>query len=117
MQEKNGFPVFAIQLKEHSTYYGFPANHKTIKIGRHDGGEPIQTSEEQFAYSQSDAQAVTPLLKQHLLGVGQFHYGASCSYDMSPDEDFIIDWIGKNIQVVTGLSGHGFKFVSVLGGC
>ena len=49
------------------------------------------------------------------MGVGQFHYGASCSYDMSPDEDFIIDWIGKNIQVVTGLSGHGFKFVSVLG--
>ena len=115
LQEKNGFPAFAIQLKDHSTYYGFPANQKTIKIGRHDGGEPMQTSEEQFAYSQSDAQAVTPLLKQHLLGVGQCHYGASCSYDMSPDEDFIIDWIGKNIQVVTGLSGHGFKFVSVLG--
>lgn len=49
--------------------------------------------------------------------VGELNHGVACTYDLSPDEDFIIDDLpGKrNIQFVTGLSGHGFKFASVLG--
>jgi len=44
-------------------------------------------------------------------------HGAACTYDMSPDEDFIIDTLPghDNTLVITGLSGHGFKFASVLG--
>lgn len=36
---------------------------------------------------------------------------------MSPDGDFIVDQAPRfeNITVVSGLSGHGFKFASVLG--
>lgn len=36
---------------------------------------------------------------------------------MSPDENFIIDTLPEceNLMVITGLSGHGFKFASVLG--
>jgi N-methyl-L-tryptophan oxidase len=43
--------------------------------------------------------------------------GASCTYDNSPDEDFIIDTLPAhdNTLIITGLSGHGFKFASVLG--
>ncbi|USS93586.1 hypothetical protein M8332_01665 [Fructilactobacillus ixorae] len=48
--------------------------------------------------------------------VGTGSVGA-CSYDLTPDENFIIDYLPgtDNIQLVTGLSGHGFKFASVLG--
>ena len=43
--------------------------------------------------------------------------GASCTYDMTEDEDFIIDTLPDrdNTLVISGLSGHGFKFASVLG--
>jgi sarcosine oxidase len=36
---------------------------------------------------------------------------------MTPDEHFILDRLpdAPNVVVVAGLSGHGFKFTSVLG--
>lgn len=36
---------------------------------------------------------------------------------MSPDEDFIIDTLPEDerVMVVSGLSGHGFKFATALG--
>ena len=50
---------------------------------------------------------VTPALNDH----------APCMYTMSPDENFIVDRHPTNANVVfaAGLSGHGFKFTSVLG--
>ena len=52
-----------------------------------------------------------------LPGVGAIQRGASCTYANSPDEDFIIDCLidQPNVMVITGLSGHGFKFASDLG--
>ena len=40
-----------------------------------------------------------------------------CFYTMSPDENFVIDrhpW-NESVLFTAGLSGHGFKFTSVLG--
>lgn len=56
-------------------------------------------------------------LRQFLPGVGVCLHGEACSYDVSPDEDFIIDTAPGDPDrlVITGLSGHGFKFASVLG--
>ena len=41
----------------------------------------------------------------------------SCIYDVSPDEDFILDRLPSDPRVIfaTGLSGHGFKFGLLLG--
>jgi monomeric sarcosine oxidase len=41
----------------------------------------------------------------------------SCMYDVSPDEDFILDHVPGDERIVfaTGLTGHGFKFGPVLG--
>jgi glycine/D-amino acid oxidase-like deaminating enzyme len=38
-------------------------------------------------------------------------------YDVSPDEDFILDRLPSDPRVIfaTGLSGHGFKFGLLLG--
>jgi glycine/D-amino acid oxidase-like deaminating enzyme len=40
-----------------------------------------------------------------------------CFYTMSPDEHFIVDRHPdcENVLFAAGLSGHGFKFTSVLG--
>ena len=42
----------------------------------------------------------------------------TCMYTMSPDENFILDFLegyDKNVVIATGFSGHGFKFASVVG--
>jgi sarcosine oxidase len=40
--------------------------------------------------------------------------GESCLYDMTPTEDFVLDRRGP-VVIGTGLSGHGFKFMPLLG--
>jgi glycine/D-amino acid oxidase-like deaminating enzyme len=41
----------------------------------------------------------------------------SCMYDVSPDENFILDYHPNDPRIVfaTGLTGHGFKFGPLLG--
>ncbi|OIV97777.1 hypothetical protein TanjilG_12534 [Lupinus angustifolius] len=43
----------------------------------------------------------------------------SCLYSMTPDEDFVIDFLGgefgKDVVVGGGFSGHGFKMAPVIG--
>ncbi|XP_004501233.1 probable sarcosine oxidase [Cicer arietinum] len=43
----------------------------------------------------------------------------SCMYSMTPDEDFVIDFLGgefgKNVVLGGGFSGHGFKMAPVIG--
>lgn len=41
----------------------------------------------------------------------------ACMYDVSPDEDFILDYHPHNARIVfaSGLTGHGFKFGLLLG--
>ncbi|XP_047324804.1 probable sarcosine oxidase [Impatiens glandulifera] len=43
----------------------------------------------------------------------------SCLYSMTPDEDYVIDFLGgefgKNLVVAGGFSGHGFKMSPVIG--
>jgi glycine/D-amino acid oxidase-like deaminating enzyme len=40
-----------------------------------------------------------------------------CMYDVTPDEDFILDLHpgGKGIVIGSGFSGHGFKFGPLIG--
>jgi len=40
-----------------------------------------------------------------------------CVYNNTPDDDFIIDWHPQleRVLVVTGFSGHGFKFGPTIG--
>lgn len=119
LNEDEGFPAYAIEINDEQTYYGFPGKDGTIKIGQHTGGQPITQRSQRTPYGDyaSDKEEVLPLLQDYLKGVGPLNHGASCTYDQSPDGDFIIDQLPghPNVQFVTGLSGHGFKFASVLG--
>ncbi|CAH1857200.1 N-methyl-L-tryptophan oxidase [Convivina intestini] len=119
LEESAGFPCFTVTTTTDQIYYGFPGQNHQIKIGRHNGGQAIEQRSERLAFGNypDDASEINPLLAEHLQGTTGLNHGGACSYDLSPDENFIIDWLpGKsNIQVVTGLSGHGFKFASVLG--
>ncbi len=117
--ENNRFPAFTGELPNGDQFYGFPAENNELKIGKHNGGQAISTPQQRSAFGQvaSDGSEVFSFLRQILPGVGVCLHGASCTYDNSPDEDFIIDTLAQmpDALVITGLSGHGFKFATVLG--
>jgi N-methyl-L-tryptophan oxidase len=116
---KNNFPAFTGELPNGDQYYGFPAEDNELKIGKHNGGQLISSEEERkpFAAVATDGSEAFNFLRQVLPGIGGCLHGASCTYDNSPDEDFIIDTLPglPDTLVISGLSGHGFKFASVLG--
>ncbi|MCU8669678.1 FAD-dependent oxidoreductase, partial [Klebsiella pneumoniae] len=116
---KNHFPAFTGELPNGDQYYGFPAEDNELKIGKHNGGQPISTPQERVAFGAvaSDGSESFPFLRNVLPGIGGCLHGASCTYDNTVDEDFIIDTLpGRpDTLLITGLSGHGFKFAPVLG--
>lgn len=116
---KNHFPAFTGELANGDQFYGFPAEDNELKIGKHNGGQIIHTPEERQAFGAvaSDGSESFSFLRQILPGIGGCLYGAACTYDNSPDEDFIIDTLPGHPEtlLITGLSGHGFKFAPALG--
>jgi sarcosine oxidase len=101
-------------------FYGFPVRDaRGLKVAQHSGGEavsdPLQVDR---SLDLSERALVDRFLQVHLPQVtipATAH--AVCMYTMSPDEHFIIDRHPQHPQVAfaAGLSGHGFKFASVLG--
>lgn len=116
---KNHFPAFTGEMPNGDQYYGFPAEDNALKIGRHNGGQLIDEARQRtpFGNEAGDGSECFGFLRQFLPGIGGCLYGASCTYDNSPDEDFIIDTLLEHPDtlIITGLSGHGFKFAPVLG--
>lgn len=116
---KNNFPAFTSEMPNGDQYYGFPAEENELKLGKHNGGQIIDSPEQRkpFGAVATDGSEAFNFLRNVLPGVGGCLYGAACTYDNSPDEDFIIDTLPghDNTLVISGLSGHGFKFTSVLG--
>ena len=117
--ENNHFPAFTAETPDGSQYYGFPSVDNELKVGRHNGGQVISEPEQRVPFGRvaGDGLEVFPFLREFLPGIGCCLHGASCTYDNSPDEDFIIDTLPgqNNTLIISGLSGHGFKFASVLG--
>lgn len=117
--EDNHFPAFTIETPDQGHYYGFPAIKNALKVGKHNGGQPIDEPEQRtpFGSYPTDGSENFDFLRRFLPGVGVCLSGEACTYDLSPDEDFIIDTLpgDRDMLIVSGLSGHGFKFASVLG--
>jgi monomeric sarcosine oxidase len=101
--------------------YGFPihkGSNSWLKAASHQFGRPvdpdaaIQFEESVIAKTVRELHALLPALR----GARLAHIDA-CIYDVSPDEDFILDCVPGDPRIVfaTGLSGHGFKFGPLLG--
>jgi sarcosine oxidase len=113
------FPVFLFELPA-GVFYGFPKlDARGVKVAEHTGGRIV---EDPLAVDRNldvgERQQLTNFLATHLPGVShQVAHHVVCLYTMSPDENFIVDRHPQHANVVfaAGLSGHGFKFVPVLG--
>lgn len=116
---KNNFPAFTGELPNGDQFYGFPAVENELKIGKHNGGQLINTPQgrKPFGTVATDGSEAFSFLRNILPGIGGCLHGAACTYDNTADEDFIIDTLPgqPNTLLIGGLSGHGFKFATVLG--
>lgn len=114
------FPAFSFSLSGRE-YYGFPSFDGTgLKVGRHDGGEPIDADDylASFGVRKEDEKDLRDFLQQYLPKAnGPLNYGRVGKYTLTPDRDFVIDLhpTYKNVAIAAGFSGHGFKFSSVVG--
>ncbi len=109
------FPVFLVGM----AYYGFPLQGPGwFKVGWHgrgsdaDPNDPYPPDQDQVAEVRAFLRRVIPLAADAELALVD-----RCMYDMTPDEDFILDLHpgGSGVVIGSGFSGHGFKFGPVIG--
>ncbi len=114
----DGFPCFFHETPS-GFFYGFPSIDRSgVKVARHSGGEEIDQPEETHPPDAADRDLVNRYVAEYLPGVSDKVLAqAGCYYTVTADEHFVVDVHPEHPQVtiVAGLSGHGFKFTSVLG--
>lgn len=110
------FPAFV-----EKDLYGFPihkGSRRWLKIASHEFGRPVDPDaavlieDAVIASTVYRARALLPALHR-----AELAHVEACIYDVSPDENFILDYLpgDQRITLATGLSGHGFKFGPLLG--
>lgn len=118
LREDNGYPCFFHET-ENGYFYGFPSSGESgVKVARHSGGTELQTPSDDSEIDPHDLQMVQHYIRAYLPGLqSRMIKHAGCYYTNTPDEHFVIDYLPghSNVTVITGLSGHGFKFTTVLG--
>ncbi|MCI0359680.1 MAG: N-methyl-L-tryptophan oxidase [Planctomycetaceae bacterium] len=115
----SGCPTFLYELPG-GVYYGFPRiDDLGVKVAEHSGGQVVADPlHDSRALDPADLGRVEAFLRAHLPGVSNsLQRHSVCYYTMSPDEQFIVDRDPRDQHTLfaAGLSGHGFKFTSVLG--
>lgn len=110
------FPAFQGQ-----DFYGFPIHRGSdgfLKAASHKFGRLVDPNDAIYLEEAVIAQTVRELSDLlPALHSAKLERVDACIYDVSPDEDFILDYMPDDPRVVfaTGLSGHGFKFGPLLG--
>jgi monomeric sarcosine oxidase len=110
------FPIF---IDFGSGFYGFPIHHAgAIKVGNHHRGRSVEMDDDQAVGDDFIARCREFFAEfVPALADADVRETRVCVYNNTPDEDFIVDWHTEmeNVLLVTGFSGHGFKFGPVIG--
>ncbi|KAL3818416.1 hypothetical protein ACJIZ3_004321 [Penstemon smallii] len=119
---EEGFPTFASYGEPY--IYGTPSFEfpGLIKIAVH-CGRACDPEERTWAASEALVEELRTWIKGVFGDLVDWEDGPvitqSCMYSMTPDEDFVIDFLGgefgEDVVVVGGFSGHGFKMAPVVG--
>lgn len=114
-----GCPAFFFETSA-GCFYGFPQiDDQGVKVADHNVGTVIEDplTDDKSPEPHVDV-SIKEFLKSHLPGVSATRARHEvCYYTMTPDEHFVVDRHPRhsNVAFAAGLSGHGFKFASVLG--
>jgi sarcosine oxidase len=120
------FPCWIIEHGGHD-YYGFPilpvgqlGGPAGLKLAMHaPGGDITDPDHVNRNKKNEDEQVLIEALRRLIPDAYETTLTMkTCLYTNSPDQHFIIDHLPgyeKDVAIAAGFSGHGFKFVSVIG--
>lgn len=120
-------PVYVWETPDSGEMYGFPALDGAdggVKVGFHcgatdDGGAAADPDHLDREIRPLEVQEMQDFLHSRIpaLAAGRFLRGTACTYTLTPDEHFVLSSHPEHSQVIVacGFSGHGFKFVPVIG--
>jgi len=101
-------------------FYGFPRlDSHGVKIAEHASGDPTtaETIERKIEPAEIEELRRDFVARFMPAANGEVSATSTCMYTMTPDTHFIIDHHPhhENVVIACGFSGHGFKFVPVVG--
>jgi sarcosine oxidase len=99
-------------------FYGFPVfGEQGPKAGQDAGGQEVDPDTRTFEPDGAALQRTIDFLRRcvpHALG--PIIYTKTCLYTLTPDRDFVIDFVPGCPETVVGIGGgHGYKFASAIG--
>ncbi|MEM7228403.1 MAG: N-methyl-L-tryptophan oxidase [Planctomycetota bacterium] len=112
-------PLWGVEIGT-DFYYGFPMHDDAIgmKVGRHRPDARSDINDLDRAIRQGDGDDNAAFVAAHVPAASDRVVAQQvCPYAMSDDAHFIVDRLpaSPRVFIIAGMSGHGFKFVSVLG--
>jgi sarcosine oxidase len=114
------FPAFVWELARRDALYGLAdVGSGAPKVGFHHRRVAADPDLVDRGVAQEEVDAMRSVLAERIPALaGRCVASATCLYTMTPDEHFVIGPLpgseGK-VSVAAGFSGHGFKFVPVVG--
>jgi sarcosine oxidase len=114
-------PVYIWENVHGRQFYGFPAHNgvgEGVKVAFFRGGETCTPETIDRTVHPGEVTAMADFVRQGMPSLpGKFLRAATCMYTNTTDEHFVISRHPAHEQVVVacGFSGHGFKFVPVVG--
>ena len=118
------FPCWFVEDPELGSFYGFPSIREHsgpigLKLAHHHPGIASEADAVHSAIPKSEEAKLQHFLEKYLPSAGdKIVYTKQCLYTYSPDAHFIIDYLPgfqNKVSIACGFSGHGFKFVPVVG--
>lgn len=117
--ERGRFPAFFLDRDGLAApLYGFPDLGEGIKVAFHALGDITTADTLNREVSDAEVAAVKRTLRDWMPdAAGDLISVKACMYAMTPDQHFLIgaDPHDRRVIVAGGFSGHGFKFVPVIG--
>lgn len=120
------FPCWFVEDPDLGTFYGFPILPQSrfggptgLKLAHHHPGMKCSPEDIHGDLPPSEKEKLRDFLRTYLPSAGdRITEVKNCLYTYSPDSHFIIDHLpgyDRRVIVAGGFSGHGFKFVPVVG--
>ncbi|MCI0756943.1 FAD-dependent oxidoreductase [Teichococcus vastitatis] len=106
-----------LDLSAAGGFYAVPPVQGTrLKIGDHRFSCHGDAEDPREALA-AEAEAILELARPRLRDAESYRVleARACYYDVEPEERFVVEPVGERCVVMSGFSGHGFKFGAVLG--
>ncbi len=106
-----------LDLAEDGGFYAVPPVAGTpLKIGDHRFA-PTADPDGPRAATSTEIAAILDLARHRIRDLESYRIlsGGACWYDVEPGERFVVEPLGPHSFVMSGFSGHGFKFGALLG--